>query len=80
MFISLEEGMATHSSILAWKIPWTQWALQATVHGVAESDTTEATEHTHVFIYMNRSPCIADRKFTFFSIVHFLYYFMKISD
>ena len=20
----LEEGMATHSSILAWKIPWTQ--------------------------------------------------------
>ena len=21
---SLEEGMATHSSILAWKIPWTE--------------------------------------------------------
>ena len=21
---SLEEGMATHSSILAWRIPWTQ--------------------------------------------------------
>ena len=21
---SLEKGMATHSSILAWKIPWTQ--------------------------------------------------------
>ena len=25
----LEEGKATHSSILAWRIPWT------TVHGVA---------------------------------------------
>ena len=21
---SLEEGMATHSSILAWRIPWTE--------------------------------------------------------
>ena len=36
---SLEKGMATHSSILAWRIPWT--VLQATTHGVAESDTTE---------------------------------------
>ena len=34
----LEEGMATHSSILAWRIPWTEepGGLQ-TVHGVAES-------------------------------------------
>ena len=34
----LEEGMATHSSILAWRIPRdrVQWA---TVHGVAKSWT-----------------------------------------
>ena len=34
------EGIATHSSILAWRIPWTevQWA---TVHGVTESGRTE---------------------------------------
>ena len=36
---SLEKGMATHFSILAQRIPWTEE--QATVHGVAESDTTE---------------------------------------
>ena len=30
----LEKEMATHSSILAWKIPW-----PATVHGVAKSQT-----------------------------------------
>ena len=37
----LEEGMTTHSSILAWKIPIDRRARQATVHGVAELDTTE---------------------------------------
>ena len=35
----LEEGMATHSSILAWRIPMDTGAWQATVHGVAKSQT-----------------------------------------
>ena len=35
----LEEGMATHSSILAWRIPMDRGAWQATVHGVAKSRT-----------------------------------------
>ena len=30
----LEEGMATHSSILAWRIPWTEEPGGTTVHGV----------------------------------------------
>ena len=29
----LEKGMATHSSILAWRIPWTE---EPGVHGVAK--------------------------------------------
>ena len=39
----LEEDMATHSSILAWRIPMYRGAWWATVHTVTESDTTEAT-------------------------------------
>ena len=39
----LEEGKATHSSILAWRIPWT-------VHGVAESDTTERLSLFNSFV------------------------------
>ena len=35
----LEEGMATHSSILAWRIPMDRGAWQATVHGVTKSWT-----------------------------------------
>ena len=34
-----EEGMATHSSILAWSIPMDREAWWATVHGVTESQT-----------------------------------------
>ena len=46
--------MAAHSSILAWKILWTEesgglWL--HTAHGVAKSDTTECTHtHTHEFV------------------------------
>ena len=35
----LEEGMATHSSILAWRIPLDRGAWWATVHGVTKSQT-----------------------------------------
>ena len=35
----LEEGTATHSSILAWRIPMDKGAWQATVHGVTKSRT-----------------------------------------
>ena len=36
---SLEEGMATHSSILAWRIPMDRGAWRATAHGVTQSQT-----------------------------------------
>ena len=35
----LEEGMATHSSILVWRIPMDRGAWQVAVHGVAKSWT-----------------------------------------
>ena len=40
----LEEDMATHSSILAWRIPVDRGAWRATVHRVAESDTTDSAD------------------------------------
>ena len=35
----LEEGVATHSSVLAWRILWTEEPGGLTVHGVTESQT-----------------------------------------
>ena len=35
----LEEEMATHSSILAWRVPMDREAWQATVRGVSKSQT-----------------------------------------
>ena len=35
----LEEGMATHSRILAWRIPMDKGAWQSVVHRVAKSQT-----------------------------------------
>ena len=37
----LEKGMATHSSILAWRIPWTDEPGGLQSMGLQESDVTE---------------------------------------
>ena len=41
----LEEGIATPSSILAWRIPMDRGRWRATVHRVAQSGTSEENEH-----------------------------------
>ena len=43
----LQKGMATHSGILTWRIPWTRGAWQATVHVVARLGQDLATKPTN---------------------------------
>ena len=61
-----KEGMATHSSILAWRIPWTEEPGGLTVHRVTNSKTqlkqlsmhttSVSTNNTQVEDIMNREP------------------------
>ena len=47
----LEEGMATHSSILAWSIPVDRGAWWATVHRVAKSQHNRVTKHSEFTVF-----------------------------
>ena len=44
----LEEGMATHSSILAWRIPWTEEPRGLQSMGSQRVKHDFMTEHAHV--------------------------------
>ena len=48
----LEEEMATHSSILAWRTPWTEEPGGATVNGVAKSPSEQLTL-SHSLLYID---------------------------
>ena len=47
---SLEEGMVTHSNILAWRTLWPEEPGGLQPRNGTESDTTEVTWHTHMII------------------------------
>ena len=42
----LEKRMATHSSILAWRIPWTEEPVGCSPWGRKELDMTEQLNHS----------------------------------
>ena len=52
----LEEGMATHSTILSWRIPVDRGAWQAIVHVVAKSQQLSA-QHSTSIVYICQSQC-----------------------
>ena len=49
---TLEEGLANHSSILAWRIPWTEEPGRLQFIGSHRVDTTEVTKQQQAYTYM----------------------------
>ena len=45
----LEKGVEIHSSILAWRIPWTEGLVGYSPWGRKELDMTEATKHVGLY-------------------------------
>ena len=56
----LEEEMATHASVLVWRIPWTEEPVGYSPWGPKELDMTECT-HTHTHTHAQPLP-LATRK------------------
>ena len=50
-----EEGMATHFSILAWRIAWTDEPGGLQSVGSQELDTTEAISHAYMLQFLFKS-------------------------
>ena len=51
----LEKGMATHSSSLAWRIPWAEEPEGYSPWGCKESDTTERQTLSHFLSLAHKS-------------------------
>ena len=64
----LEEGMATHSSIHAWRIPMDRGAWWATVHGVTKSQTWISTAQ-----HRNHVPPVQKASHSAFSCISLLW-------
>ena len=57
----LEKGMATHSSVLAWRIPWTEepggpqsMGLQRVGHNLATKHSTHQDQKLHVKVFRHK--------------------------
>ena len=53
---ALEEGMAIHSGILAWRLPMDRGAWQASVYGVSKSGHVWSTKHSTTLIIAPMDP------------------------
>ena len=75
----LEEGMATLSSTLAWRIPMGRGTQQMTVHEVTKSQTqlkqlsTHTVQHKRSWHTSGKIPNTADFDITIFSEIELLY-------
>ena len=77
----LEKEVATHSSILSWRIPMDREAWQAIVHGAAKSRTSLNDSHTRVLydVDMNSLFDICSKNNLFHSGLPFLFLPLTVS-
>ena len=55
---TLKKAGTTHSSILAWKIPWTEESGRPESIGLQRVGGDLATEHTHTYIITYCKQCV----------------------
>ena len=65
--------MATHSSILAWRIPMDRGAWRVTVHGVAKSQTSLILNSDAWFVFLFYVFLAPSSVYTFFCLSFFFF-------
>ena len=77
----LEKGMATHSTILAWRIPWTEEPGRPQSMGSQESDTTQGlnddNEQDMFLVISDQTPRILQQKLQNESVRMLIYPFFS---
>ena len=68
----LEKGMAAHSSLLAWRIPWTEEPGQAIVYRVAKSWTQPSDFHLHFNVHFENLKKTFQKFYLNVSDTHFM--------
>ena len=58
----MNKEMPTHSSILTWRLPWTEESGKLAPWGPRELDTTEVIEHAHTDIRLANLQLMDDIK------------------
>ena len=71
----LEKGLATHSSILAWRIPWTEEPGGHSPWGCKQLDTTKRLTHTVTLSCSCVGLCL--HCFLFLSFPNFFFFFLN---
>ena len=74
----LEKEMATHSSILAWRIPWTEEPGGLQSIGRKESDTTEVTEHSFSELLASHRFLLQSKISASFGFLSFFFFFSRL--
>ena len=68
----LEKEMATHSSILAWRIPWTEEPGRPQSMGLQESDMTKQLNHHQYYINIFQNVGVG-KKVSIISSINIMY-------
>ena len=78
----LEKGMATHSSILAWRILWTEELGVLPSMDYKELDTTEGTKHIAYicYIYIYTYKIYMYMYYTYVHICIYMYIYIYYRD
>ena len=59
--IPLEEGMATHSSILGWRISWREQPDQLQFMGPKSQNDSDRHTHAHILQYILQNTMLSER-------------------